>query len=336
MDKLNYIKGALLGGWCGDAAGATLEFYYGDLTDEKILNAMHMCGGGCFNVGSGQVTDDSELEISLMNALIIHNEKSNEPFKMFPSGIIANNYIAWYKSAPFDIGNTTTKAFNGAKNVFDILNNVVKYNKQSESNGALMRCASLGVWCHNMSPNQIKYCAERDTSLTHDSINCKEVVGIYLIGLAYLLKNFSAKTINKTFGALQEMKNNITEQTVLLWFEEGYKLNSDTFNEYNCTINIGHIKHAFILTIYCLKNMLTFENAIYQVLKKGGDTDTNAKIVGSMLGALYGETHIPIYMKNPVLSFDCTQEPINLIGRKRPINYSVKNAYKNIKRLIKE
>lgn len=99
-------------------------------------------------------------------------------------------------------------------------------------------------------------------------------------------------------------------------------------------MNIEHVKHAFILTIYCLKNMLTYENAIFQVLKKSGDTDTNAKIVGSMLGALHGKTHIPSYMKDPVLSFDCTKEQINLIGQKRPKEYSVKKAYENIKRLL--
>ena len=333
--NINYIRGALLGGWCGDAAGATLEFYYGDLTNEKIYEAMHMCGGGCFNVGKGQVTDDSELEISLMNALIEHNESSNEPHKLFPTGIIADNYIKWYKSAPFDIGNTTSKAFLGAKNVSNVLSNVVKYNKLSESNGCLMRCASLGVWCHNMTPNQILYCAQRDVSLTHDSEICKETTGIYLIGLTYLLQNYHQENLIKVYSALNYMKNTISNTTILTWFEEAYRLNNETFNEYNCTINIGHIKHAFILTIYCLKNMLSYENAIFQVLKKGGDTDTNAKIVGSMLGALYGETEIPLYMKEPVLTFDCTKEPIKLIGRKRPQIYSVKCAYDNIERLIK-
>lgn len=34
----------------------------------------------------------------------------------------------------------------------------------------------------------------------------------------------------------------------------------------------------------------------------GGDTDTNAAIVGGMIGALHGASSIPEYMKMPVLA----------------------------------
>ena len=37
---------------------------------------------------------------------------------------------------------------------------------------------------------------------------------------------------------------------------------------------------------------------------KGGDTDTNAAIVGGLIGALHGASAIPEYMKAPVLARD--------------------------------
>ena len=56
---------------------------------------------------------------------------------------------------------------------------------------------------------------------------------------------------------------------------------------------------------------------------KGGDTDTNAAIVGALIGALHGAKNIPIYMKSPVLNFDVT-EPES--GYKRPAMYNASNV----------
>lgn len=347
INQINYIKGALLGGWCGDAAGATLEFYNSELTDEKVVRAMHMPAGGCFNVGSGQVTDDSELEISLLNALVEHNEMSKNnnknPHRLFPTSIIAKHYMEWYKSEPFDIGTTTAKSFYCANNVFDILANADNLNKLSEANGSLMRCVPLSIWCKDMEPNQIMFCAKKDSSLTHSSDICKYVCGIYLIGLVSLLQNYEKNISVKTLLALNDIKNTILSlltttsavKTIFDWYNQAIGLK--TLDDYNCKQHIGHVKHAFILFIYCLHKNLTYESAIYEVLKKGGDTDTNAKIVGSAIGALNGELSIPQYMKNPVLEFDCemnSEQNTNLNGQKRPKTYSVKKAYENINRLI--
>jgi hypothetical protein len=86
---------------------------------------------------------------------------------------------------------------------------------------------------------------------------------------------------------------------------------------------------AFVLSFYFLLrynelveqngNLDNFYfNAIRETVRQGGDTDTNAAIVGSMLGALVGFKQIPEYMVKKTLDFDCTKE-----GRKRPEYLSV-------------
>lgn len=59
---------------------------------------------------------------------------------------------------------------------------------------------------------------------------------------------------------------------------------------------------------FFLKNTthIIYEKALIGVLKCGGDTDTNAKIVGNLFGAYYGDC-VPKYMSVPVLNFDCTK-----------------------------
>jgi hypothetical protein len=61
---------------------------------------------------------------------------------------------------------------------------------------------------------------------------------------------------------------------------------------------------------------------------KGGDTDTNAAIVGCMIGALHGVSGIPDYMSGPVLAFDCCNHHStkSLNGYKRPAAYKASNV----------
>jgi len=62
----------------------------------------------------------------------------------------------------------------------------------------------------------------------------------------------------------------------------------------------------------------------------GGDTDTNACIVGGLVGALVGVHNVDPHMLDTLLSFDCQGE-----GIRRPAFLSVKaHAVDNIQKLI--
>lgn len=66
---------------------------------------------------------------------------------------------------------------------------------------------------------------------------------------------------------------------------------------------IGFILIAFSYAFYYLKNEYTYEEAIKAMLLCGGDTDTNAAIVGGLLGACYGIDSIPVEWRDAVLGF---------------------------------
>ena len=72
-------------------------------------------------------------------------------------------------------------------------------------------------------------------------------------------------------------------------------------------------------------------------MREGGDTDTNACIVGGMMGALLGMKSIPEDMRDKVMDFDCSEVPENdqNYGIIRPDFLSVKiNLFANIQKLI--
>jgi len=100
------------------------------------------------------------------------------------------------------------------------------------------------------------------------------------------------------------------------------------------TGNAGWVKNAIILAYYYLLrykefiskpevygNRNFYHDCLRQVIKEGGDADTNACIVGGLLGALVGIKSIPEHMINKVVEFDCELEEKR---RKRPEFLSTK------------
>mgnify|MGYP000356022410 CR=1 FL=1 len=82
----------------------------------------------------------------------------------------------------------------------------------------------------------------------------------------------------------------------------------------NCRELIGWLQRAFVLSFYFLLrhkkyvqvgNTDIFYDSIRLTIQEGGDTDTNAAIVGGLLGALVGLKGIPAYMVQKVIGFDC-------------------------------
>ena len=63
--------GCIIGAMIADSCGSYLEFSQGLIYDDNVMSqCMKMPGGGCWSVGPGQVTDDSELAMCLMWGLI--------------------------------------------------------------------------------------------------------------------------------------------------------------------------------------------------------------------------------------------------------------------------
>ena len=126
------------------------------------------------------------------------------------------------------------------------------------------------------------------------------------------------------------------EQAVVAWLAES----AEERPQLNCTHQIGFVRWGFVLAFRCarmgalkgtahrdaciscittqcacrhLRLETAFEEAIADTLQRGGDTDTNAAIVGGLLGALHGATAIPSSMKDPVLA-----RSVESPGRSRP------------------
>jgi len=134
----------------------------------------------------------------------------------------------------------------------------------------------------------------------------------------------------------------------MIWMDEAKKVFVETKGEaiydggdepekYKCTAAIGFIKHAFILAFYyllkldCHKNDAErmkgmYKECIREVISLGGDTDTNACIVGGIIGAYIGVSGVDQTMMSVYFDWDPTDKSKYIIvdeektfGRERPL-----------------
>lgn len=311
----------------GDAAGASLEFVGRKVTPDMARRAMTMPGGGSLRIGPGQVTDDSEMAMALLQGLC------SEPRPHVHWDEVANAYVDWYASGPFDIGMTCRTSLgdgffhrkeHGKEGLYDVLCQAAqRMSTASQANGALMRLTPLMVWAADLPEEAFVECMRKDAMMTHPNPVCQDCNVVYGMAVRHLLEH-------PQDGEGAWKKAEAILPAVCPEVQAWLAMAPTDLETLDCTRNMGHVKHAFVLAFHCLYHRMSFEDAIQWTLEKGGDTDTNAAIVGGMMGAYWGVAGIPIYMKDPVLAYDCTVEPEHH-GYVRPSAYHV---HTNLSRLF--
>lgn len=318
----NLAQGCLVGAFVGDSAGARLEFLGRQPDDAQLVEALAMKGGGVFRVAPGQITDDGELTLALARALLGEQQ--------YPREKVATNYRAWVASHPFDIGNATSAALGGTtvrgSAVADtVTKNAAKHNLGSKANGALMRASALGIWSVRLSVKEAVAAARADACLTHPNLTCQWATAAYVVAIRHLLLNPGDGV--GAFGAAQHSLNVEPDDGIIevqSWLHDatrgslpgGYPL-------------AGFVRIAFTHAFHHLHCQTSFEDALRQVLAGGGDTDTNACIVGGLVGARMGLAAIPAQMSRAVLECDTAN------GRPRPTWLQARDALALASSLLK-
>lgn len=309
MGSTSYERslGAFLGAAIGDAAGTYLEFKEG-ITDKDVERAMSLQGGGPYSLGPGQITDDTELAIALSDGMLRGAKASTRV--TFPVDTVAQEYIKWLQSSPYDVSFTCRSAFGiypGARAGNRMLDKAANgsRNAHSNANGALMRCVPICIYTARNLRETIDY-AKKDAQLSHPHPICQNANIAYCAAVAHLLEN-----PQDVQGALAKASSTALTvpgcgDIVRSWIA------SETLED--PTVDAGHVKHAFSHAFWHLRQGSTYEDALRDTIRRGGDTNTNATVVGGMMGAYHGMTGIPVSMAATVIT--------DLSSRPRPQQYN--------------
>jgi ADP-ribosyl-[dinitrogen reductase] hydrolase len=300
--------GALLGALAGDAAGGVLEFIGHKPTAEEVEQALRFAGGGCHRLAPGQITDDGELTLCLARGLL------TAPREKLPQvESVAAEYFNWMQSSPFDLGNTTMASMGAC--------HLVHANQHccaqamgdasaarcmaSKANGSLMRCTPLAIWGYSLPTSTLAEWARADSRLSHPNSACTDSVAAYVIAIAHLLEN-AGDHVGAVKAATSWARENACEE-VREWLMMAAQGKPAEFYP-----QAGFVKIAFTHAFYHLGRATSYSESITETLLGGGDTDTNACIVGGLMGALHGAAAIPAVWQKAVLECDTS------LGRKRP------------------
>lgn len=147
----------------------------------------------------------------------------------------------------------------------------------------------------SFSPNLIKWSKSNEIGTSHGNGAMMKIspVGFMFDNEKDVIENARLATI-PSHNSKEAIESATLVARIIYYFRNGYT-KEEIYNKLN--IDIKYIPFTKFNTtceatidncLYVLYNSNSFEDAIYKTLLMGGDTDTNAAIVGSMAEVLYG------------------------------------------------
>jgi ADP-ribosyl-[dinitrogen reductase] hydrolase len=255
-------RAAYLGLAIGDALGATTEFMMPGEIKARYGVHRKIIGGGWLHLKAGQVTDDTEMSLALGRALLVTGE--------WDLSGIADNFLAWMKSKPVDLGSTCRR---GIRDYMLKGQLETPYNEWDAGNGAAMRMAPVALFTLG-DDAELERCAVEQARLTHNhplSDAACIAVGRMVQQAIQGCSRFDLHAITRDLVA-----------------ESG----SFRFNDYR-----GHSSAYVVDTLQTVFHYLSttgsFEECLIGVVNQGGDADTTGAIAGIIAGAFYGLDAIP-------------------------------------------
>jgi ADP-ribosyl-[dinitrogen reductase] hydrolase len=281
--NLNAILGCLLGTAAGDALGLPAEGLspkqqqrlFGRLENHRLL------------FGRGMISDDTEHTFFTALAWL---DAQNNPQRFAQK--LAQQLRFWFLCLPPGIGMATARAcIRLWFGVSPQLSGVA-----SAGNGATMRAAILGVMINDLET--LTRFLEASSRLTHT--DPRAVWGAWLVGVAAWQHSRNNHNFDDFYTlAKQHLPVDLSGlQQGLDWLRDSLHKaeSSQAFALRICGAKgvSGFVLHSVPVCLHVVfRHLQDFQQAMLEILACGGDTDSNAAIVGGIVGARVGKEGIP-------------------------------------------
>ena len=180
-----------------------------------------------------------------------------------------------------------------------------------------MRVTPLAVASAKFSEEQAIEWARADAAMTHPNSSCLDANAAYVLAIRHMVLNpgDSRGAVRAARGYLSQLKSEVKE-----WLDEAIEGTLPAAHP-----QAGYVRIAFTYAFYHLDQRSPLRSALSETLLQGGDTDTNACIVGGLIGAYRGATKMMEQeglrrMVGPVLMCDPS------LGQDRPDVYHAASA----------
>ncbi|SEH36056.1 ADP-ribosyl-[dinitrogen reductase] hydrolase [Magnetospirillum fulvum] len=254
--------GAYLGFAVGDALGATVEFMTRGEIEAKYRLHRKMIGGGWLHLAPGQVTDDTEMCLCLGRSLVRRQG--------FDLTDICDEFAAWLKSGPVDVGNTCRRGIRRY-----ITNGSVEgaYCDGDAGNGAAMRNLPLALATLGR-PDLLDRWTIAQAHVTHNHPLSDDAT----LALARMTQ---ALVMGRGMREARDVARKLVETHKTFRFEVFHGQSTAYIVD-----TMQTVLHFYFLTD-------SFRSCLTEVVNQGGDADTTGAIAGMLAGATYGVRDIP-------------------------------------------
>lgn len=276
--------GMYWGVFLGDALGAPFEHVgmegkYRGLIEYPLIQRSRYQGKRVGNIG--QVTDDSEMMIALYNSLASEGRyRGARPLKGgYDREETILSYLDWANSGCPFMGNNIRSLLHGVKTVKGYENRMKKKTEEEDlnslqSNGCLMRCAPLATL---RGKKRRANAVTLDCSITNPNETCIQAVGYYIETLHNILRGNDAKLLDRLTAPSNKDVREALEDA-----------KRHRRRDVKSRPTKGWVCHNLYTAFLSLNSDASFEDRIDEVIRLGGDTDTNGAVAGAIIGAQVG------------------------------------------------
>lgn len=290
-------RGALIGAAIGDALGATVDRLTRSEVKEKFGVHREIVGGGRLQLDAGQPGDDTGLAIAVAQSLAEKKECDLRDIAVRMTAYMKN------ESAGRGLGPTTQAVLANLKpKGKDIFAAATKFNSQQPDyagSGCIARVAPVAmlrrVQFKELVDETIAVCR-----LTHTDQRCVDASVAFNFGVSYLTSGKDpSKLLFKTWRFLADTRE--SKEYREIYGEEALPVEQDMVKALKAVNSISYdelkssgqaidtTQSAYWLTL----NAIDFEEGLVRAVNLGGDAATLGAVVGSLLGARFGEQAIP-------------------------------------------
>jgi ADP-ribosylglycohydrolase len=286
-NKEDAIIGCLLGMAVGDALGLPAE----GMSKTRQLRMYPEIDRYHFLWGRGMVSDDTEHACMVAQALIV----SGGNVTKFTQSL-AGKLRWWLLGLPAGIGYATLRAICKLWLGFSPERSGVF----SAGNGPAMRSPIIGV-CYGHDRLLLRQLVSKSTRITHSDPQAE--VGALAVAIAAHLASSQLAadlTPQSYYQTLQDFLGTEAEEFLALIATtiESVKAGESTAvfaAKIGCSRGVsGYIYRTVPVVLHAWwRHPLDYREAIAEVIRCGGDTDTTAAILGAIVGATVGKSGIP-------------------------------------------
>ncbi|MBI4944078.1 MAG: ADP-ribosylglycohydrolase family protein [Actinobacteria bacterium] len=309
-DRYGRVAGALLGVHAGDSLGATLEFMSWQEVRERYPDGLReIVGGGVFDWPAGAPTDDTDLTRAVVLAYL---DRARDPSAVVVRSA-AEHMLDWFEgrwpgrvegTAPRDVGGATERGLSRYRESGDPLR--AGAGRGQAGNGSLMRCIPTALFQPDAGLRARE--AMLLSAITHDDARCTVACAAYVEVAAALVGGAGpaaalaagedvARTVGPAAQGTPPQDDAHAADEVLAAFAAGRAVELPLLAAHGPGRAFprfgGYVLTALTLAVAAVLDPRPAADVLVDVVRLGGDADTNGAIAGGLLGARDGLGALP-------------------------------------------